>query len=183
MEPQPSRARRPDRGRLVAAVVDRDPVASLVVLAYATSPTQRADEPRELVERQLSQLRPSMISRASAVGCHPLREVPSLRRRGSPVLLQRALSLAAAVRAWALIATAAGARLADHAESVSLLAGAGCGPIADGAHRQGHALDIKAVDVATTPLQRHPRGGSLSCTHGSRRAAKGCSCTRRRRRP
>jgi hypothetical protein len=25
----------------------------------------------------------SMVSRASAVGCHPLREVPSLRRRGS----------------------------------------------------------------------------------------------------
>jgi hypothetical protein len=24
-----------------------------------------------------------MVSRASAVGCHPLREVPSLRRRGS----------------------------------------------------------------------------------------------------
>src|SRR5207253_2362427 len=64
-----------------------------------------------------------MVSRASAVGCHPLREVPSLRRRGRPILLRRALSLAAAVRgwaaavrAWALIATAAGARLADHAE-------------------------------------------------------------------
>ncbi len=28
-------------------------------------------------------LRRSMVSRASAVGCHPLREVPSLRRRGS----------------------------------------------------------------------------------------------------
>jgi hypothetical protein len=27
--------------------------------------------------------RRSMVSRASAVGCHPLREVPSLRRRGS----------------------------------------------------------------------------------------------------
>jgi hypothetical protein len=27
--------------------------------------------------------RDSMVSRASAVGCHPLREVPSLRRRGS----------------------------------------------------------------------------------------------------
>ena len=97
-------------------------------------------------------------------------------------MLQRALSLAAAVRAWALIATAAGARLADHAESVSLLAGAGCGPIADGAHRQGHALDIKAVDVAITPLQRHPRGGSLACTHGCSddRARRKCASRGRR---
>ncbi len=28
-------------------------------------------------------VRRSMVSRASAVGCHPLQKVPSLRRRGS----------------------------------------------------------------------------------------------------
>jgi len=34
-----------------------------------------------------------MVSRASAVGCHPLREVPSLRRRGSTYLASaRAIS-------------------------------------------------------------------------------------------
>ena len=37
-------------------------------------------------------LRRSMVSRASAVGCHPLREVPSLRRRGSTEMLARAIS-------------------------------------------------------------------------------------------
>src|SRR5438093_12616980 len=65
-----------------------------------------------------------MVSRASAVGCHPLREVPSLRRRGSMILwFWPGLSLAAAVRARALVATAAGACLADHG---SILVG--CGP-------------------------------------------------------
>src|SRR5256886_16796277 len=65
-------------------------------------------------------------------GLPPVAEGPlPANRGGRPVLLRRALSLVAAVRAWALIATAAGARLADHAESVWLLAGAGCGQIAD----------------------------------------------------
>src|SRR5204862_1884410 len=85
------------------------------------------EKPEPLPWVETGRVQRSMVSRASAVGCHPLREVPSLRRRGGPILLRRALSLAAAVRAWALVATAAGARLADHAESVSLLAGAGCG--------------------------------------------------------
>src|SRR6266550_300990 len=73
-------------------------------------------------QRQIGWLsEPQKQANSVATGCRPLREVTSLRRRGS-TLLQRALSLAAAVRAWAPIATAAGARLADPAESVSLLA-------------------------------------------------------------
>src|SRR6266536_1459015 len=36
--------------------------------------------------------RDRMVSRASAVGCHPLREVPSLRRRGSTHCLAGAIS-------------------------------------------------------------------------------------------
>ncbi len=64
-------------------------------------------------------LRSSMVSRASAVGCHPLREVPSLRGRGSTPIRDGWLFLTAAVRARALVATAAGACLADHAEILS----------------------------------------------------------------
>ena len=60
-------------------------------------------------------LRRSMVSRASAVGCHPSREVPSLRRRGSTPIRDGWLLLAGAARARALVATAAGACLADHA--------------------------------------------------------------------
>src|SRR5256886_9430926 len=39
-----------------------------------------------------------MVSRASAVGCHPLREVPSLRGRGSTPTRDGCLFLTAAVR-------------------------------------------------------------------------------------
>src|SRR2546423_15326260 len=61
-----------------------------------------------------------MVSRASAVGCHPLREVPSLRRRGSNVDRRPAgLPLIAAVRAQALVAAAASACLSDHAHILS----------------------------------------------------------------
>jgi hypothetical protein len=60
-----------------------------------------------------------MVSRASAVGCHRLREVPSLQRSGSMVIRVGWLFLVVAVRAWALVAAAAGACLADHAEIVS----------------------------------------------------------------
>lgn len=65
-------------------------------------------------------LRSSMVSRASAVGCHRLREVPSLQRRGSMVIRVGWLFLVVAVRAWALVAAAAGACLADHARILSL---------------------------------------------------------------
>ncbi len=67
-------------------------------------------------------LRRSMVSRASAVGCHPLREVPSLRRRGSISFRLSRLSLAAAVRARALVTTTTGACHADHG---SILVGYG----------------------------------------------------------
>src|SRR5437660_12773228 len=61
-----------------------------------------------------------MVSRASAVSCHPLPEVPSLRRRGSTRqwLVGRALLLVA-VRARTLLASTAGARFTDHAAIVS----------------------------------------------------------------
>src|SRR5437867_2998654 len=60
-----------------------------------------------------------MVSRASAVGCHPLREVPSLRRRGSTLTwLVSARLFLRAVRARALVAAAAGACLADHGEMI-----------------------------------------------------------------
>src|SRR2546421_2335502 len=64
-------------------------------------------------------LRSSMVSRASAVDCHPLREVPSLRRRGSILtgLLSARLFLCA-IRAWALVAAATSACLADHGEMI-----------------------------------------------------------------
>ena len=55
-----------------------------------------------------------MVSRASAVGCQPLREVPSLRRRGSISFRWSRLSVAAAVRARALVTTTTGACHADH---------------------------------------------------------------------
>ena len=60
-----------------------------------------------------------MVSRASAVGCHRLREVPSLRRRGSTLtwLVSERLFLRA-IRARALVAAAAGACLADHGEMI-----------------------------------------------------------------
>src|SRR5213593_4906804 len=60
-----------------------------------------------------------MVSSASAVGCPPLREVPSLRRRGS--MLTRLVSarlFLRAIRARALVAAAAGACLADHDEMI-----------------------------------------------------------------
>ena len=61
----------------------------------------------------------SMVSRASAVGCHPLREVPSLRRRGSTLTwLVSARLFLRAIRARALVAAAAGACLADHGEMI-----------------------------------------------------------------
>jgi hypothetical protein len=61
-----------------------------------------------------------MVSRASAVGCHPLREVPSLRRRGSSSISFRGrLPLAAAIGAWTLVAAAPCARLAHHAGILS----------------------------------------------------------------
>src|SRR6266545_2319347 len=60
-----------------------------------------------------------MVSRASAVGCHPLREVPSLRRRGSTSPRSwPGLSVTAAVQAKAPLAAAAGACLADHGEMI-----------------------------------------------------------------
>ena len=49
------------------------------------------------------------------MGCHPLREAPSLRRRGSISMIVVARLLLAAVRARALVATATCACLADHA--------------------------------------------------------------------
>jgi len=62
-----------------------------------------------------------MVSRASAVGCHPSREVPSLRGRGvdpSMACRSRALLLVA-VRTRTLLASTAGARVTDHAAIVS----------------------------------------------------------------
>jgi hypothetical protein len=53
------------------------------------------------------------------MGCHPLQEVPSLRRRGSTPIRDGWLLRAAAARARALAATAAGACLADHGEILS----------------------------------------------------------------
>src|SRR6266540_2759688 len=47
------------------------------------------DKPKPLPPAATSCLGSSMVSRASAVGCHPLREVPSLRRRGSISLLRK----------------------------------------------------------------------------------------------
>src|SRR5438094_3008244 len=64
-------------------------------------------------------VRRSMVSRVSAVGCHPLREVPSLRRRGSTLTwLVSARLFLRAIRARALVAAAAGACLADHGEMI-----------------------------------------------------------------
>jgi hypothetical protein len=55
------------------------------------------------------------------VGCHPLHEVPSLRRRRSTAtLLRRRLLLTAAVRTGALVATAAGACLLLGADSAAV---------------------------------------------------------------
>src|SRR2546422_8267545 len=66
-----------------------------------------------------SQRESSMVSRASAVGCHTLREVPSLRRRGSMLTwLVSARLFLRAIRARALVAAAAGAYLADHGEMI-----------------------------------------------------------------
>jgi hypothetical protein len=45
--------------------------------------TGRVNKPNPLPWVATSCLRRSMVSRASAVGCHPLREVPSLRGRRS----------------------------------------------------------------------------------------------------
>ena len=51
------------------------------------------------------------------MGCHPLREVPSLRRRGSTLTwLVSARLFLRAIRARALVATATCACLADHAQ-------------------------------------------------------------------
>src|SRR5438552_18672340 len=59
-----------------------------------------------------------MASRASAVGCHPLREVPSLRRRVDDYLARLYALFLRAVRARALVAATAGACLADHGEMI-----------------------------------------------------------------
>ena len=54
------------------------------------------------------------------MGCHPLRKVPSPRRRGSIVSpLGWPLSLAGAVGAWTLIATTTGACVPDHHHMLS----------------------------------------------------------------
>jgi hypothetical protein len=80
------------------------------------------NKPNPLPPAATGCLRRSMVSRASAVGCHPLREVPSLRRRGSiPLGNRRASLLLSALRAWALVTSAAGACL-DHACMRSALA-------------------------------------------------------------
>src|SRR5438093_12887182 len=60
-----------------------------------------------------------MVSRTSAVGCHPLREVPSLRRRGSMITwLVSTRHFLRAIRARALVAAAAGTCLPDHGEMI-----------------------------------------------------------------
>src|SRR5206468_2156960 len=84
-----------------------------------------------------------MVSRASAVGCHPLREVPSLRRRGSTLTwLVSARLFLRAVRARALVAAAAGACLADHGEMI--LTDSSRGP---------------SAAVPEAPIRRARRGG------------------------
>src|SRR5512133_433373 len=82
-------------------------------------PRNRLDKPNPLPPAAAGCPKNRMVSRASAVGCHPLREVPSLRRRGSTPIRDGWLFLSAAARARALVATAAGACLADHAEILS----------------------------------------------------------------
>src|SRR5437763_4158729 len=65
-------------------------------------------------------LRRSMVSTASAVGCHRFRKSPPCEGGGRPVsgVSVRALLLVA-VRARTLLASTAGARLTDHAAIVS----------------------------------------------------------------
>jgi hypothetical protein len=90
---------RADRAQPVAKTDDRgwslygapwlQPVANS---GKSTERITAATKPNLLRRVATGCLRRSMVSRASAVGCHPLREVPSLRRRGSIHLLGGAIS-------------------------------------------------------------------------------------------
>jgi hypothetical protein len=84
------------------------------------------NKPNRLPEAATGCVWKYMVSRTSAVGCHPLREVPSLKRRGSTrqYLLARALLLVA-VRTRTLVASTAGACLTNHAVIVSAKQSAG----------------------------------------------------------
>src|SRR6266480_1250621 len=85
----------------------------------STGSQTRRNKPNRLPPAATSCARRSMVSRASAVGCHPLLEVPSLRRRGSTLTwLVSARLFLRAIRARALVAAAAGASLADHGEMI-----------------------------------------------------------------
>jgi hypothetical protein len=55
----------------------------VAIAGKSTGPRNRENKRNPLPPAATGCLRSSMVSRASAVGCHPLREVPSLRRRRS----------------------------------------------------------------------------------------------------
>jgi hypothetical protein len=81
--------RRREQGWSLYGAQRAQPVATA---RKCSGPENGENKPKPLRTAATGCLRRSMVSRASAVGCHPLREVPSLRRRGSIHLLGGAIS-------------------------------------------------------------------------------------------
>ena len=92
----------------------------VAISGKSTSRRTRQNKPKPLPWAATGCLRSSMVSRASAVGCHTrCGRSPPLRGRGSTPTRDGCLFLTAAARTRALVATAAGACLADHEEILS----------------------------------------------------------------